>query len=91
MHAFGKAFARFHFLFADTIDDGETAIDAVTFAKLCKVHDRRKRAFAVLRTANRLVFFRAGSVERHVYKIDFVFQLDRDIPFVDKVALPVGV
>ena len=55
-HTVGKAFARFHFLFADTIDNGKTARYAVSAATFRKFNHRFKAVFAKLRTANFLIF-----------------------------------
>ena len=89
--AFGKPFTRFHFVRANAVHDRETAVYPVLFAKLCKLYHCVKSAFTKLRTANFLIFFRAGRVKRYVDKVDFIFQLGHDIPFIDKIALTVGI
>ena len=90
-HALCQAFASLYFLFADTVDDRETASDSVLAAKLCKLNQSRKARLAELRTANRLIFLYARCVEGNIDEIDFIFQIGHNITLVDKVALTVGV
>ena len=47
-HAFSEFFARFHFFFADTIDNRETAFHTVATANFCKFHQRVKAHFLEL-------------------------------------------
>ncbi len=91
IHTLRKPFARFHFRFADTIDDRETAINSVALTKLCKFHQAREPSFAELRTANGLVFFHARSIQGHVDKVNLAFEFRRDITLIDKITLTVRV
>ena len=90
-YAVGKALASRHFLFADTIDNRETAVDTVATAKLGKFNHTLKACLFELRTANRLIFFIARRVERNVDEVDFVLQIGHDVALVNKVALAGGV
>ena len=90
-YAVCKALARRHFLFADTIDNRETAVDTVATAKLGKLNHTLKTRFFELRAANGLIFFVTRRVERNVDEVDFVLQVGHDVALVDKVALTVRV
>ena len=82
-YAVGKVLARRHFLFADTIDNRETAVDTVATAKLGKFNHTLKACLFELRAANGLIFFIARRVERNVDEIYLAFQRRRDIALVD--------
>ena len=90
-YALRQVFARLHFLFADTIDNRETAIDSVATAAFCKFYHAIKPCLSILRAANGLILFIAGRVEGNIDKVDFPLQIGNDIPLVDKIALTVGV
>ena len=89
--ALREFFAGLHFRFADTIDDGESTINACSFAVFRKLHHRPKAVFAKLRTANFLIVFSARRVQGNVDFIHLANELGDNVALVDERALSVGV